>query len=91
MVQGTSDTIMLTEQLHPQNMQSCTDVYGVASTTGQFSSAGSDFKKENFHIGLSDYLFVDAHVETLDPVKTLGRTNTVPSMQTGMWTIFSGD
>ncbi|MEW6305118.1 MAG: prepilin-type N-terminal cleavage/methylation domain-containing protein [Verrucomicrobiota bacterium] len=38
-----------------------------------------------------NYMMVDGHVELLNRGKTLGRTNTAPSRQTGMWTILPGD
>jgi prepilin-type processing-associated H-X9-DG protein len=38
-----------------------------------------------------NYTFVDGHVEYLDPLATLGKTNTNKGIQTGAWTILSND
>jgi prepilin-type N-terminal cleavage/methylation domain-containing protein/prepilin-type processing-associated H-X9-DG protein len=45
----------------------------------------------SYHQGNYNYLFVDGHVETLNPATTLGRTNTTLSGQSGMWTIRPAD
>ncbi len=48
----------------------------------------ADDQYHNFNI---NYLFVDGHVETLVPLKTLGRTNFSLPLQTGMWTVNPAD
>ena len=47
---------------------------------------------ERFHNRYFNYMFVDGHVEFLDPPKTVGRTNaSLTSVQAGMWTINTQD
>jgi prepilin-type N-terminal cleavage/methylation domain-containing protein/prepilin-type processing-associated H-X9-DG protein len=42
---------------------------------------------KSFHNGSFNYVFVDGHVEQLDPTATLGMTNADLTKQTGMWTM----
>jgi prepilin-type N-terminal cleavage/methylation domain-containing protein/prepilin-type processing-associated H-X9-DG protein len=52
------------------------------------TATSADFlPTSSYHNSLYNYLFVDGHVETLQPAKTLGITNTLASRQTGMWTV----
>ncbi|MEW6302806.1 MAG: prepilin-type N-terminal cleavage/methylation domain-containing protein [Verrucomicrobiota bacterium] len=44
-----------------------------------------------WHNNAFNYLFTDGHVEFLAPAATLGATNTVITMQSGMWTMSSQD
>ncbi|HEY1170178.1 MAG TPA: prepilin-type N-terminal cleavage/methylation domain-containing protein [Verrucomicrobiae bacterium] len=46
---------------------------------------------KSHHGGSYNYVFVDGHVEQLDPAMTLGATNADFSLQTGMWTLFTKD
>lgn len=46
---------------------------------------------DQYHDNYINYLFVDGHVESLLPAKTLGGTNSNLAQQTGMWTVNPAD
>jgi prepilin-type N-terminal cleavage/methylation domain-containing protein/prepilin-type processing-associated H-X9-DG protein len=46
---------------------------------------------QSYHLNGFNFLFADGHVEWLLPLKTLGRTNQIPQLQTGAWTINARD
>ncbi len=71
--------------LDNQYLTTAADHLITAATDSSFINANA------YHIGRFNYLFVDGHVDSLNPADTLGRTNTNLSRQTGMWTIRPND
>ncbi len=86
-------TLSLTERTHPNNVLGNQNQAGIphAGPNQFLPSAQSAETAPNFHNGGFNFLFVDGHVETLAPEKTLGATNTVLQRQTGYWTINARD
>lgn len=88
-IQTPDATLILTERTHPNNVQGNQNQAGISHAgANQFlpSAQGAE-TAVNFHNGGFNFLFIDSHVETLPPEKTLGSTNTVLQRQTGYWTI----
>lgn len=90
------ETILITERFYQQNLTT----YGegsirYANNANPANTAAPvmdavDLKAH--HNNMLNYLFVDGHAETLEPVVTLGNTNrTNLGIQTGMWTITPKD
>lgn len=86
------NTILLTEQL--RNTQYQGYILGSIILSADYQPGGSNgtnVDSRSHHNSMINYLFADGHVEFLAPQKTLGRTNTVLSKQSGMWTILAAD
>lgn len=91
MVQAPDDTIVLSERPAPANIAGCNDTYTLNAPNEHFDQASGFTTLQDFHNGMVNYQFLDGHVETLPPAKTLGTTNVNTSLQTGMWTIQPND
>lgn len=89
MIQKPDETLVLTERTHPNNVLGNQNQSGIphAGPNQFLPSAQNAETAPNFHNNGFNFLFADAHVETLLPEKTLGETNTVLQRQTGYWTI----
>ncbi|MEW6306331.1 MAG: prepilin-type N-terminal cleavage/methylation domain-containing protein [Verrucomicrobiota bacterium] len=97
MVMEAVGTILLTERIGQDPASGYANAWIPNANNNQFFLANNrptmarmDFKI--FHNGFVNFLFVDGHVETLDPLATLGRTNrNNRNIQTGMWSVLAGD
>ncbi len=90
------DTILLTERPYQGNLVGVFNSYIQAANDHTPSNGSAPVNPavdpKTFHNSLFNYLMVDGHVETLDPLTTMGRTNrTLNSIQTGMWSITAAD
>lgn len=91
MIQAPTDTIVFSERPAPANIAGCNDIYTLNAPNEHFDQASGFTTLQDFHNSMVNYQFLDGHVETLPPAKTLGTTNTSTSLQTGMWTIQAKD
>ena len=91
MIQDPTDTIVISERPAPANIAGCNDTYTLNAPNEHFDQTSGLVTLQDFHNGMVNYQFLDGHVETLPPAKTLGTTNITTSLQTGMWTIQAND
>ncbi len=90
-LQDASDTIFVTERVDPNNILGAVTQGNIQFPSSHFTSGAGIPTSANYHNNMMDYLFVDAHVDTLAPGNTLGRTNANQALQTGFWSIVPGD
>ncbi len=100
MMQDQVGTIMVGEKILTDNIQGHPDECSIQNasqhmtTTPGAAWGGGTYAyptAANFHNSGFNYLFVDGHVEYLNPGATLGRTNNNNALPTGMWSILSTD
>ncbi|MEW6302967.1 MAG: prepilin-type N-terminal cleavage/methylation domain-containing protein [Verrucomicrobiota bacterium] len=91
MVRETADTIYIAERVDHNNILGAVTQGSIRFPSQHYSTAAGAPKAAEYHNGMLNYLYVDGHVDFLNPAATLGRTNTVMSLQTGQWTMLSGD
>jgi prepilin-type processing-associated H-X9-DG protein len=92
MILDSAGTILLTEKIDMNNVQGNQNQAHIPNANGvQHIEAGHGITEASFHNNRFNYLLFDGHVTTLEPVKTLGTTNTTRTRQTGMWTVLPGD
>lgn len=101
MLQDASGTIHLTERINRSNLQGHPDAAFIDNAnqhieTGTQTAQGNvlySFPSErDYHpAGSWNYLMADGHVEFINPLKTLGSTNTDRNKRTGLWTISPTD
>jgi prepilin-type processing-associated H-X9-DG protein len=88
-------TILVTEYIGGDNILGTIWGVGIANANVHLATASPQNtgvpKTQDFHNSYYNYLMADGHVETLQPAQTLGITNRALTLQTGMWTILSGD
>ena len=91
MVLAGSGTILLTEHIDSNNVQgNQNQAHMPNAQPAQHIETTSGLDEASYHNKRFNYLMYDAHVEVLEPVKTLG-TGTARNKQTGKWSIFAGD
>ena len=110
MLLKNSTTMTITEMIHPNNIQGAVTLCalfgvntGAASATGVPGRGAWDYTAQvagstpaMHHIGRMSYLFMDGHVEHLDPQSTISTVTTnytTPSAAKpfGIWTINAND
>ena len=91
MLRSPIDTIYLTERPANANIAGCNDIYTIDAANQHFDQVGSAMVTSGYHNSMYNYVFMDGHVETLDPRATLGTTNVNTAIQSGMWTIAPND
>lgn len=100
LVQEQVGTILYTEDIRYNNIAGHNDVAYIPNAnnhqaTGTVTDAATGTytyaPTKTFHSDMYNYAFVDGHVEYLDPLATLGKTNVNKNLQTGGWSILSND
>jgi len=96
MINAPLETMLMTERWHQSMLTTYGDGFVTAANAHNPASTSApafpavDLKSH--HNSLVNYLFVDGHVEQLDPAATLGNTNRSNlALPTGMWTIIPND
>lgn len=98
MVLDSTGTMILTERAYNGNHAGYSAGVNIdnAAAGSHLPSSGQPVthpagNETQFHLGKYNYLMLDGHVEFVDPVASLGRTNSNRSVQTGFWTITPND
>lgn len=99
MLLDQAGTITITERFHRSNLMGHPDVSYTDAASQHIETGTQDVWGGKYafppasavHNASWNYLMADGHVEFLAPEATLGRTNTVTSRRTGMWTIQVND
>jgi prepilin-type N-terminal cleavage/methylation domain-containing protein/prepilin-type processing-associated H-X9-DG protein len=92
MLKDTDGTIFVVERVSSGgNVQYAGNENGSRTDSARAQYNNNAITLRQWHNGTFNYLFADGHVESLNPTATLGRTNTVVSMQSGMWTVITTD
>ena len=84
------DTITLTEYILDNNYMGHGNWGNAIATANVHLSTGAPASAD-FHNKYINYVFLDGHAESLDPIKTLGSTNRTLTVLSGGWTILAGD
>jgi prepilin-type N-terminal cleavage/methylation domain-containing protein/prepilin-type processing-associated H-X9-DG protein len=91
-------TLMLTERAYNGNHAGYSAGVNInnAAAGNHLPSSGQPVthpagNETQYHMGKYNYLMADGHVEFVDPLATLGRTNSNRNIQTGFWTIRPND
>ncbi len=89
MLQAAQDTLVFTERVNQNNAQGNQNQSQMPHAgPAQFLQAVAGAPTANeYHDGGFNFLLADGHVEWMLPLKTLGRTNVVLQIQSGIWTI----
>ncbi|MGV3756363.1 MAG: H-X9-DG-CTERM domain-containing protein [Verrucomicrobiota bacterium] len=90
MVSKPLATIAITERVHPRNVIGNIEESTIPNATEHIHYQ-VPVKPADYHANRFNYLMLDGHVETLEPLQTLGSTNSPPAIQSGMWTINPND
>ena len=94
-LQDGINTILITEYIDMSTVWASAECNpAISSASNQIGIAPAGYINTSAQLHGSDnfnYLMSDGHVEFLNRAKTLGRTNTVLSIQSGMWTISAKD
>ncbi len=91
MVQDGTDTIVLSERPATGNISGCNDTYTLNAPNEHLDQVAGATTLQDFHNAMFNYQFLDGHVESMSPLKTLGMTNINNTLQTGSWTIQAND
>ncbi|MCD6049725.1 MAG: hypothetical protein K0Q55_1128 [Verrucomicrobia bacterium] len=84
------ETISLTEYIRDNNYMGHGNWGNVIPTANVHMSTGAP-NINDFHNKFINYVFLDGHAESMDPIKTLGTTNRNLTVLSGGWTILAGD
>jgi prepilin-type N-terminal cleavage/methylation domain-containing protein/prepilin-type processing-associated H-X9-DG protein len=84
------ETIALTEFINDRNYMGHGNWGNVIATANVHMSTGAPALPD-FHNRYINYVFMDGHAESLEPIKTLGSTNRTLTVLSGGWTILAGD
>jgi len=92
-VQSPENLILVTERPGNDNYEGCSSGCSITTASSHLTAGGnlSTGALQAYHNNLINYLFLDAHAESLQPSATLGRTNQNTALQSGMWTINAND
>lgn len=90
MVLKPAETLLATERPFKNNVIGCI-VASTIQNVSQHVDVKSSLDPATYHDNRFNYLFIDGHVENLDPIKTVGTKNTSPAIPSGMWTIDATD
>jgi len=90
MILEPAATIAITERVHTNNVIGNIIACTIENATEHIHHRSS-LDAKTYHSSKITYLFVDGHVETLNPLETLGSQNQSPAIQSGMWTIKPSD
>jgi prepilin-type N-terminal cleavage/methylation domain-containing protein/prepilin-type processing-associated H-X9-DG protein len=84
------ETITLTEYVLDNNYMGQANWGAAIPTAFDHLSTGAP-NINDFHNKFINYVFLDGHADTLDPINTLGSTNRNTTILSGAWTILAGD
>jgi prepilin-type N-terminal cleavage/methylation domain-containing protein/prepilin-type processing-associated H-X9-DG protein len=84
------DTIALTEYIYDRSYMGHGNWGNVIATANVHMGTGAPAIAD-FHNKYINYVFLDGHAESLEPIKTLGSTNRTLTVLSGGWTILAGD
>lgn len=84
------ETIIMTEFILDNNYMGQAN-WGVAIPTAFDHLSTGAPKIGDFHNNFINYVYLDGHADTLDPVNTLGATNRNTTILSGAWTILAND
>lgn len=90
MIGKPAATIALTERVHPRNVIGNIEESTIPNATEHIHYQ-VPIKPADYHGNRFNYLMIDGHVETLEPLQTLVSTNSPPAIQSGMWTVNPND
>jgi prepilin-type N-terminal cleavage/methylation domain-containing protein/prepilin-type processing-associated H-X9-DG protein len=92
MVLEPTGTIFMTEKAHATSLAG-NQLQGFIpnAAAGSHIQNGQGITADRYHNNRFNYQFFDGHVQGLDPVATLGRTNKNRNRQSGMWTVVAAD